>query len=125
MKNRVGIIVLVLVALGFGIALITVKRQSDNQKEADNRAILSLTNSLVETNRLLEEQKQVSALLEKDLDTQKKAFGELTNNYSQVTANLVKTEASLETSQKRWRGWRRKRRIWRRKIRRWTSMGRS
>jgi len=100
MKNRVGIIVLVLVGLGLGIALVTVKRQADSQKDADNRAILSLTNSLVETNRLLEEQKQVSSLLEKDLDTQKKAFGELTNTFSQVSSNLAKTQSSLETSQK-------------------------
>ncbi len=100
MKNRVGIIVLILVGLGLGIALVTVKRQADSQKQADNRTILTLTNSLVETNRLLEEQKQVSALLEKDLDTQKKSFGELTNTFSQVASNLSTTQASLETSQK-------------------------
>jgi uncharacterized protein (DUF3084 family) len=100
MKNRVGIIVLVLVGLGLGIALVTVKRQADSQIEAESRTILSLTNSLVETNRLLEEQKQVSALLEKDLDTQKKSFSELTNSYSKVSTDLAKDEVALEASQK-------------------------
>jgi len=99
MKYRVGIVVLVLVGVGLGIGLITVKRQADKQKDADSKTIVTLTNDLTEAKGKLEEQKQVSTLLEKDLDTQKKSFGELTNNFSQVAANLSKTEASLKASQ--------------------------
>jgi chromosome segregation ATPase len=99
MKYRVGIVVLVLVGLGLGIGLITVKRQADKQKDADTKTILTLTNDLVEAKNKFEEQKQVSTLLEKDLDKQKQSFGELTNSFSQVSENLAKTEASLKTSQ--------------------------
>ena len=98
MRTRLGIVVLFLVAIGLGIALITVKRQADKQKSADGSTILTLTNSLVETNRLLSEQKRVSEMLQSDLDTQKKSFGELTNSFSQVSENLIKTEASLKAS---------------------------
>src|SRR5437867_4725328 len=98
MRTRLGIVVLFLVAIGLGIALITVKRQADKQKTADNSTILTLTNSLVETNRLLSEQKRVSEMLQSDLDTQKKSFGELTNTFSQVSENLIKTDAPQTAS---------------------------
>jgi len=95
MKYRVGIVVLVLIAVGLGIAFITEKREVNREHDE----ILALTNNLVETKNKFEEQKKVSTLLEQDLDKQKQSFGELTNSFSQVSENLAKSDASLKASQ--------------------------
>jgi chromosome segregation ATPase len=99
MRNRIGIVILVLVCVGLGVALVSIKRDAAAEKAAASEQILTLSNKWVDTSGKLDEQKQVAAMLEKDLDTQKKAFTELTNNYSQVSANLVKTEASLQATE--------------------------
>ena len=108
MKNRIGIIILVLVLVcaGLGIALIAIKKQAvDQQRDfAEKNGVLS--NGLVQTSEQLERQKQVNAELESDRDKRKKEFEELTSNYSKVSANLfevsntlTKTEVALKTSQ--------------------------
>jgi len=99
MRNRIGIVILVLVCVGLGIALVSIKRDAATEKANASEQISTLSNKWVDTSGKLDEQKQVAAMLEKDLDTQKKAFVELTNNYSQVSANLAKTEASLQASE--------------------------
>ena len=106
MKNRIGLIVLLVVCLGLGIALLTVRNQAKEQQKADGETILDYSNKLGTANVQIEEQKQVAANLYKDLDEQKKAIIELTNNYTQVASNLsqtttdlAKTEASLKASQ--------------------------
>ena len=100
MKNRIGVVVLVLICLGLGIGLIAIRREAARQKVADEDKIQTFSNQLVVTSGKLDEQKQVAAMLEKDLDVQKKSFVELTNNYSEVSANLTKTTATLETTKK-------------------------
>lgn len=99
MKNRLGIIIWVLVCLGLSIALIAIKKQASDQKTTDNVTIGSLSNKWVDVNSKWEEQKAVTAMLEKDLDTQKKSFGELTNNYSKVSADLSQASADLAKTQ--------------------------
>ena len=106
MKNRIGAVVLVLLCLGLGIALVASRKQASDQLHQDAGRIEALSNKWVKTSGELEEQKQVAAMYEKDVDSQKKAFSELTNNFSQLSANLsqtsaklVSTEASLASSQ--------------------------
>ena len=99
MKNRIGIIVLVVICLGLGIGLISFKHHADTQLAKDTETIGTLSNNLTSTSAKLTEQEQVATMLQKDLDTQKKSFEELTNKYTQVTADLAKTEASLKASQ--------------------------
>jgi len=93
---------LVVVCLGFGVALISTKRDATKQKEADTKTIGNLTNSLAEASLKLEEQRQVATMLQKDLDGQKQSFeksvNELTNSISKVSADLAKSEASLKAS---------------------------
>ena len=99
MRNRIGVVVLVLLCLALGIALVTIKKQAADQQHQDVDTIGTLSNKWVKTSADLDEQRQVTAMVEKDLDGQKKAFGDLSNNYSQVSGNLIKTEASLKASQ--------------------------
>ncbi|MGD0262419.1 MAG: hypothetical protein ABSD29_21860 [Verrucomicrobiota bacterium] len=108
MKNRIGVImlVLVLVCAGLGIALIAIKRQATDQQRDLTEKNGALSNGLVQTSEQLERQKQVNAELENDRDKRKKEFEELTSNYSklsanlsQVSNNLAQSEAALKTSQ--------------------------
>src|SRR5689334_14626181 len=102
MKNRLGIIILVVVCLALGIGLISVRRSAVTQHEADFNNIQDYSNKLSFTSSKLEEQKQVVADLYKDRDEQKKTLIDLSNNLTQVSANLseksdalTKTEATL------------------------------
>jgi chromosome segregation ATPase len=108
MKNRIGVIIslLVLACVGLGIALIAVKRQaSEKQRElTENNGTLS--NSWVKTDEELHQEKQVNAQLTSELEKQKQASDALTNEYtrvlatlSQVSSNLTRTEAALKASQ--------------------------
>ena len=108
MKNRIGVIllVLVLVCAGLGIALITFKKQATDQEREFTEKNGVLSNSLVQTSEQFERQKQVNTELESDRAKRKQEFDELTNNYSKVSANLsqvsnnlTQTEAALKASQ--------------------------
>ncbi len=99
MKNRIGVVILVVVCLGLGIGLISIKRQSDKQKVDSEASIQNFSNKLVVAASQLDETKQVNAELRKDLDNEKKNYGDLTNNYSQLSANLSQSETSLRTSE--------------------------
>ena len=99
MNNRIGTIVLVVICLGLGIGLISFKHHADTQLAKDTETIGTLSNNLTSTSAKLTEQERVATMLQKDLDTQKKSFEELTNKYTQATADLAKTEASLKASQ--------------------------
>lgn len=97
---KYGLIVAILICIGFGFALVSVKKKSSqDQLEASDR-ISTLSNQWVATSAKLDEQKQVAMMLEKDLEKQKQQYGDLTNIYSQTAANLARTESSLKATQK-------------------------
>jgi len=103
MNNRIGIIVLLLISVGLGVAVITVKKSAADQHLQDSKQFHSVSNQFVQASTDLEEQKKVATMLEKDLETKKKDFEqsltELTNNLTQVSSNLAKTETSLRTAE--------------------------
>ena len=99
MKNRIGVVILVIVCVGLGIGIIGIKRQADNEKSKDIVSIQNLSNNWNVARNELVETKQVNDELRKDLDNEKKSYSELTNNFSQVSASLAQTEASLRTSE--------------------------
>jgi len=106
MKNRIVLIVLGLLCLGLGIAVVTIRNNAVDQRKSDTESIMGFSNKWVETSTKLEDQKQVNALMEKDLETRKSAMIELTNslltvssNLADTSASLTKTEASLKSNQ--------------------------
>jgi chromosome segregation ATPase len=103
MKNRIGLILLILISLGLIVALVTVRKQAAEQHQQDTTRIEVVSNNLAKANVALEDQQRVNATLEKDMSAQKQTFEksltELTNNFTQVSANLAKTEASLRTAE--------------------------
>jgi len=103
MNNRIGIIILLVICLGLGVAVVTVKKRAADQHDQDARNIGMASNELVKASTDLTEQRKVNSALEKDVTDQKqtfeKALGDLTNSYTQVASNLDKTETSLRTAE--------------------------
>lgn len=106
MKNQIGVIILVLICVGLGIALIAITKQSSDQHRQDVGDKVVLSNKLVNTSQALEEQRQTNVKLEADRAERIKAYDEATNNYAKVTANLAqvsndlaRSEAALKASQ--------------------------
>lgn len=103
MKNRIGLIILILICLGLIAALVTTKKHATEQHQQDTVQIETVSNNLTKANVALDDQKKVNVTLEKDIETQKQTFEksltDLTNNFTQVSANLAKTEASLHASE--------------------------
>ena len=99
MKNRMGVIILTVVCIGLIIAVVVVRKQSTERQKTDADRIHTLSNQWVETSGNLDDQRQVNASLEKDLDTQKKAYLDLTNNFTQLSSNLEKTTTTLKETQ--------------------------
>src|SRR5690349_10407009 len=99
MKNRAGVIVLLILCLGLGVAVMFSRKQAAEEQAKATQQIDTLSNQWVKVSSDLDEQKKVATMLEKDMETKKKDYeksiGELTNNYTQVSANLAKTEESL------------------------------
>ncbi len=99
MKNQTGLILLGVVCIGLAIAFFTSKKQASEQKKADLDTIVGLSNKLVSTTMSFEDQRQVNAVLEKDLATQKTALNDLTNNYSRLSETLVKAESTIKLTE--------------------------
>ena len=96
MKTRVGIVILVLIAVVLGIALLSVKHDAVKRQAQDTERIIYFSNTLNSTTATLDDTRHVNALLEKDLEKEKQSFGELTNNFSQVSTDLAKTQTDLK-----------------------------
>jgi len=74
MKNRIGLVILVVACVGLGVGLIAIKRQSDEQKREADQSIQNFSNKLVVAASQLDETKQVNAELRKDLDNEKRTM---------------------------------------------------
>jgi chromosome segregation ATPase len=91
---------MVIVCLGLGIALITVQKRSTDRATQDGGRIDYFSNQVVTTSEQLDKQKQVTAMWEKDMETEKKILNETSNTLSSTMADLSKTKTDLEVSQK-------------------------
>lgn len=98
MKTKIGLIVLAVLCLGLGVAIFATRKQAAEEKTKDTETIATLSNNWVDTRRQLEEQKQAGLNLEKDVESHKLQFSELTNQYTAVAGTLTKTEDSLKAT---------------------------
>jgi chromosome segregation ATPase len=100
MKPIVGVIIVgVVLCLGLGVALFKTNRKHAEEKARDTETISTLSNKWVETDGKWNEQKQVNATLEKDLETRKQEFATLSNKFTDVSGTLVKTEGTVKELQ--------------------------
>src|SRR5438132_13619284 len=96
MKNRIGIVILVLICVVLGIAFVFVKRDAAKERADATVKIETFSNKWVETSAKLDEEKQNAAKLYEDLDKRKQAYSELSNNLSEVSNTLTKTQGDLK-----------------------------
>ena len=106
MKNLIGVVILAVVCIGLVVALVATKKTATQEKRKDTDTILFHSNQWEKTRGDLAEHKQVIQNLEKDIETRKQQFGDLSNKYAEVTtkytdttATLAKTEESLKATQ--------------------------
>src|ERR1051325_5113312 len=98
MKNRIAIVVLGVLCIGLAIALIKIKKDAADTHETDIGSIATYSNKWTVSEGKVDEQRQVIAAFEKDVETQRTTLNELTNNLTKVSGQLTQTEASLQAS---------------------------
>jgi chromosome segregation ATPase len=106
MKKRIGVIVLVLLCVGLGVALVAVKKKAVQEQRAHESESSDLSNQVVMARSQRDDEVQRRTTFEKDLTESKKALSDLTNTFAQVSANLTqastdlaKTEAALKAKE--------------------------
>ena len=99
MTNRPGVIILAIICVGLGIWAISVTKNVTKERREAAETVQTLSNKWVKATTELDEQRNVATAFEKDLEQQKKVFGELTNSFTQVNSELSKAEASLKAAQ--------------------------
>jgi hypothetical protein len=90
---KAAIVILVLLAAGLGVALITRHNKAVEVKQDDELRISTLSNTVMETKQKLEDQERVAMTLETNLYVTKNDLGSISNN-------LIKTRADLEKTQR-------------------------
>jgi chromosome segregation ATPase len=106
MKTKAGLIILIVICLGLGIALLQRNRQAAEEHQQDLTAILDLSNHWVQASAKINEAEQVNLALQKDLADRKTDISKLSNELSQASESLNKTaknvadlQAALKTAQ--------------------------
>jgi len=99
MKNRMGIIFLILICVGLSIGLIWSQKQAGDRRMADAASIGSFSNKWQEAQSQLLRQETVNAELETLLESRNEQLKTVTNEIAQVTAELTKAQAELKATQ--------------------------
>jgi hypothetical protein len=98
MKIKFAFLIFLVLSVALGVTLFVTHRKATEQHESDVKTILYHSNQWQQAVAKWDDEKQTNARLNNDLDTQKKAYADLTNGFSLVSANLTKTEATLQTT---------------------------
>lgn len=98
MKVKIALLVLAVVALALAVTLLVTRQKAAEQQKRDAETIAYNSNQWQQTQVKLDDEKQTNIRLNQDLDAQKRAYGELTNSFTQVAGKLSQTEAVLATT---------------------------
>jgi septal ring-binding cell division protein DamX len=99
MKIKIGIVILALLCIGLLIALLAAKKSAEGQHSHDAAAILDISNQLVTTSAILDDQRQVNLMLTNDLSALHQVTATLSNNLAVATTMLSTTKESLVTAE--------------------------
>lgn len=99
MKNRLGIIVLILICVALSIGLVWSRRDAGDRISKQTERVEYYSNQVVSTSSELHNSQKVNAELEADRERQKSALQGLTNLYSRTSATLEKTQTELQATQ--------------------------
>jgi len=96
MKNRMGLVILILICLGLTVVLIFTQSRSANELQKSTVTIGELSNKLEKITYDLGEQRQVNSLLTNELDAHRTHLVAMTNHLTEVSNTLARTEATLK-----------------------------
>jgi chromosome segregation ATPase len=106
MKTKVGLLLLVVACVALGVTLIITQKKAAERARDDSDKIGTLSNKWIQTSTDLEDEKNLTTTLKGDLDKQRYALSELTNNYLRLSGDLAqakhdisKKEASLKAAE--------------------------
>ncbi len=103
MKDKAPIIVLIIVAIGLGVALIVVNNKASDEQQHAVSSIQALSNNLVDERTKLDEQQTVNRTLETNLAAAKTDFSnKLAARDAQLTSvqtDLAKAQADAKAQQ--------------------------
>ena len=100
MKNKIGLIILILICVALGVALIWSRKQAADQHAAAVDTIGNYSNQVIDAKDQYDKLRQINADLNALLDKKKNDLNRMTNAYNDVSANLARTAASLEDTKK-------------------------
>ena len=96
MKDKAPIIVLIIVAIGLGVALIVVNNKAKDEKEVAQSNLKTLSNNVIRVQSTLDDQQSVNRTLETNLATTTREYS---NKLAARDAQLASTQAELTKSQ--------------------------
>jgi chromosome segregation ATPase len=106
MNTRIVAIILAVVCVGLAVGLFSIKKQAGDQKVKDDATITVLSSNVVDTEKLLTEQRQVNIMLTNDLVVRKSEIATLTdklagvsNTLGEVSMTLDQTRVTLKTKE--------------------------
>jgi chromosome segregation ATPase len=106
MKFKVVIVILAVACVGLAIALLTTKKQADDQRAADVHSIGDYSNQVVTAHQQLEELGQVNLSLSNDLSSSQQQIvmgtqqiAQLSNSLAAANTTLTETKNSLVGAQ--------------------------
>ena len=99
MKNKLGIVILVVACGGLAIALFATKKAADGRLKTDAYAILDFSNQLVNANKTLDDYRQVNLMLTNDLAGSRQEALTFSNQFTEASGTLASTKASLQSAQ--------------------------
>jgi len=98
MKLKIAMLVFAVLAVALAVTLWVTRQKSAEQHRQDVETIAYNSNQWQQTQVKLDDEKQTNTRLNQELDSQKRALGELTNSYSQTVGKLQSTEATLAST---------------------------
>jgi chromosome segregation ATPase len=99
MKLKIGIIISLVVAVGLIVALVAVKKQAEDQHQADASTIGVLSNKLDEVSMTNAELRSVNLVLNTDLTNSEQQASQLSNNLDETSSALASAKTSLQSAE--------------------------
>jgi chromosome segregation ATPase len=98
MKLKVAIVVLALACVGLAIALITINKQSEEQRAKDVDAIVDFSNQVVHVNDQLKDLGQVNLSLSNSLASSRQELALSAEQMAQLSNTLAAARATLDST---------------------------
>lgn len=99
MKPKVVIVVLAVLSVCLAIALLAVKKHSEEQRAADQTSIADFSNQVVNASLKINDLNQVNLALTNDLQVSRQESSDLSNKLDSTAASLLASKSDLADAQ--------------------------